>query len=134
MERPDDGSSQRSSTFVRNHAGAVLARDFFVVITAMCWALHVFVVLKPGSRRIVHWNVTEHPRTPWTIQQFRAIVPGDPPQRFLIHNRDSVFASAVDDAVTAMGDSRAMPAGERVLRAADRHHASGVPGLADPVE
>jgi len=38
-----------------------------------------------------------------TIQQFRAIVPGDQPQRFLIHDGDSVYAAAVDDAVTAMG-------------------------------
>jgi putative transposase len=102
-ERPDDGSSQRWSTFVRNHAGAVLACDFFVAITAMFRTLYVFVVLDVGSRRIIHWNVTEHPTAAWTIQQFRAIVPGDQPQRFLIHDRDSVYASAVDDAVTAMG-------------------------------
>jgi hypothetical protein len=37
------------------------------------------------------------------VQQFRAIVPGDQPQRFLIHDRDSIYAAAVDDAVTAMG-------------------------------
>jgi hypothetical protein len=30
-------------------------------------------------------------------------VPGDQPQRFLIHDRDNVYAAAVDDAVTAMG-------------------------------
>jgi putative transposase len=79
-ERPDDGSSQRWSTFVRNHAGAVLACDFFVAITAMFRTLYVFVVLDVGSRRIIHWNVTEHPTAAWTIQQFRAIVPGDQPQ------------------------------------------------------
>ena len=65
--------------------------------------LYVFVVLDVGSRRLVHWNVTEHPTAAWTIQQFRAIVPGDQPQRFVIHDRDSVYAAAVDDAVTAMG-------------------------------
>jgi len=32
-DRPDDASAQRWSTFVRNHAGAVLACDFFVTIT-----------------------------------------------------------------------------------------------------
>ena len=37
------------------------------------------------------------------IQQFRAIVPGDKPQRFLIHDRDSIYAAAVDRAVAAMG-------------------------------
>ena len=102
--RPRDRqASQRWSTFVRNHAAAMLACDFFVRITATFRTLYVFVVLEVGTRRIVHWNVTEHPTAGWTVQQFRAIVPGDQPQCFLIHDRDSIYASAVDDAVTAMG-------------------------------
>jgi transposase InsO family protein len=59
--------------------------------------------LDVGTRRIVHWNVTAHPTAEWTVQQFRAIVPGDQPQRFLIHDRDTIYAAAVDEAVTAMG-------------------------------
>ena len=81
----------------------MLACDFFVTITASFRMLYVFVVLDVGTRRIVLWNVTEHPTTAWTVQQFRAIVPGDQPQRFLIHDRDTIYAAAVDDAVTAMG-------------------------------
>jgi putative transposase len=99
----DHLSSQRWSTFVRNHVGAMLACDFFVTITAMFRTLYVFVVLDVGTRRIVHWKVTEHPTAEWTVQQFRAVVPGDQLQRFLIHDRDSIYSSAVDDAVAAMG-------------------------------
>ena len=45
--RPRDRlSSQRWSTFVRNHAGAILACDFFVTITARFRMLYVFYV--PG--------------------------------------------------------------------------------------
>jgi hypothetical protein len=33
------------------------------------------VVLDVGTRRIVHWNVTEHPTAAWTIQQFRTVIP-----------------------------------------------------------
>jgi putative transposase len=102
--RPRDClSSQRWSTFVRNHTHATLACDFFVTITATFRTLYAFVVLDVGTRRIVHWNVTEHPTAAWTVQQFRTIVPGDQPQRFLIHDRDSIYAAAVDDALTAMG-------------------------------
>jgi transposase InsO family protein len=102
--RPRDrASSQRWSTFVRNHADATLACDFFVTITAAFRTVYVFVVLDVGTRRIVHWNVTEHPTAAWTVQQFRAIMPGDQRQRFLIHDRDSIYAATVDDAVTAMG-------------------------------
>ena len=82
---------------------APCSRDFFVTMTAMFRTVYVFVVLDVGSRRIIHWNVTEHPTAAWTIQQFRATAPGDQPQRFLIHDRDSIYAAAVDDAVTAMG-------------------------------
>jgi hypothetical protein len=74
-------SSHRWRTFVRNQAGAMLACDFFVTITARFRTVYVFVVLDVAPRRIVHWNVTEHPTAGWTVQQFRAIVPGDQPQR-----------------------------------------------------
>jgi putative transposase len=91
------------------------------------------------ARRIVHWNVTEHPTADWTVQQFRAIVPGDQPQRFLTHDRDSIYAAAVDGAVTAMGltvlkTPVRCPEAECVLRAADRHDPPGVSGLGDCVE
>jgi putative transposase len=70
--RPRDrATSQRWSTFVRNHAHATLASDFFVTITATFRTVYVFVVLDVGTRRIVHWNVTEHPTAAWTVQQFR---------------------------------------------------------------
>jgi putative transposase len=102
--RPGDRRPfQRWSTFVRNHASAMLACDFFVTVTASFRTLYVFVVLDVGTRRLVHWNVTEHPTAAWTVQQFRAIVPGDQPQRFLIHDRDSIYSAAVDSAVDAMG-------------------------------
>jgi putative transposase len=58
--------SQAWSTFVRNHARAVLACDFFVVVTATFRLMHVFVVLELGTRRIMHWNTTEHPTAAWT--------------------------------------------------------------------
>jgi len=53
--------SQTWSTFVRNHASAVLACDFCVAITATFRVSYVFVVLDIGTRRILHWNVTDHP-------------------------------------------------------------------------
>jgi hypothetical protein len=62
-----------------------LACDFFVTITATFRTLYVFVVVEVGTRRIVHWTVTEHPTAEWTIQQFRAIAPGDQP-----HWRDCI--------------------------------------------
>jgi putative transposase len=95
--------SQCWTTFVRNHARAVLACDFLVAVTVRFRLLYVFVVPDVGTRRIVHWNVTEHPTADWTQQQFRMVAPGDQPHRFLIHDRDSVFSPAIDEMLTSTG-------------------------------
>jgi hypothetical protein len=74
-----------------------VACDFFVVITAAFRTPYVFVVMEIGFRRILHYNVTAHPTTEWTLQQFREALPGsEHPYRFLIHDRDSIFAADVD--------------------------------------
>ena len=118
--------SQLWSTFVRNHASAILACDFFVSVTATFRLVYVFVVLDVGTRRILHWNATDHPTAEWTAQQFRMVVSGDEPHRLVIHDHDSIYSESVDRTITAMGltsrqDSRSVTAGERVLRACDRH-------------
>ena len=66
-------------TFVRNHAQAMLASDFFVVVTARFRVLYVFVIMEVGTRKIAHFNVTDHPTAAWTIQQFRQAITGEQP-------------------------------------------------------
>jgi transposase InsO family protein len=103
--RPSRGGrpSQRWATFVRNHAHAVLACDFFITVTVRFQLLYVFVVLEVGTRRILHWNVTAHPTADWTIQQCRAAITGETTHRFLIHDRDAIYAPAVDGTTRSMG-------------------------------
>ncbi len=96
-------SSQRWMTFVRNHAHAILACDFFVSVTASFRLLYVFVILEVGTRRIAHFNVTAHPTTDWTLQQFREVITGEQTQHFLIHDRDSIYSPDLDSALKAMG-------------------------------
>lgn len=95
-------SPQTWSTFVRNHARETLACDFFVAVTATFRLVYVFLVLEIGTRRLLHWNVTKHPTAEWTAQQFRTVLTGDEPYRFVVHDRDAVFAAAVDDALRSM--------------------------------
>jgi putative transposase len=45
---------QRWATFLRNHAKAIIACDFFVAVTATFRLLYVFVLMHHGSRRLVH--------------------------------------------------------------------------------
>jgi putative transposase len=69
--------SQRWRTFVRNHAQAIVACDFCMVITATFKTLYVFVVMEHASRRILHISVTAHPTGRWTLQQLRDAIPAD---------------------------------------------------------
>ena len=94
---------QRWLTFVRNHAQAIVACDFFVVVTATFRTLYVMVIMELGTRRVLHHNVTAHPTAEWAVQQFREALPGGHSYRYLIHDRDSIFSREVDKEVTAMG-------------------------------
>ena len=62
---------QRWSTFLRNHAKAIVACDFFVTVTATFRLLYVLVVIHHDSRRLLHFNVTEHPSADWTLATAR---------------------------------------------------------------
>ena len=61
-----------------------------------------FVLFDIATRQVVHWNVTAHPTATWTIQQFRNSLPFDGAYGFIIHDRDGIFAPAVDDALRSM--------------------------------
>ena len=65
-------------TFLNNHRDVLAAMDFSTVPTATFRVLYVFFVIEHGRRRIVHWNVTEHPTSDWVIQQLREAFPREP--------------------------------------------------------
>jgi putative transposase len=94
---------QRWSTFLKNHAKAILACDFFVTVTATFRMLYVFVVIEHGTRRLAHVNVTAHPSADWTLQQLRAVVGEKRAHQYLIHDRDKIFAKDLDDSIRALG-------------------------------
>ncbi len=52
-QRPAD-PKQRWITFERNHAKAIIASDFFVVVTATFQLVYVFVVVEVATRRVLH--------------------------------------------------------------------------------
>jgi transposase InsO family protein len=103
---------QRWSTFLKNHAQAIVACDFFVAVTASFRLLYVFVVIEHRSRRLIHCNVTAHPSAAWTLQQLREVVGYEDRYEFLIHDRDCIFASQLDESIRALGI--------KVLRSAPR--------------
>jgi putative transposase len=94
---------QRWRTFVRNHAQAIVACDFCVVVIMTFRILYVFVVMEHTTRRILHTNATAHPTAAWTLQQLREAIPADHAYRFLIHDRDAIFSQELDQCIRHLG-------------------------------
>lgn len=67
--------SQTWKAFLNNHVQGLVSVDFFTVPTVNFRVLFVFVVLAHHRRRVVHFNVTEHPTAAWTAQQIRKAFP-----------------------------------------------------------
>ena len=103
LPRPRGARDQRWSTFLKNHAKAIVACDFFIVVTATFRVLYVFVALEIGSRRLVHLNATEHPTAEWTLQQLREALPADQEYRFLLHDRHKTFSAGLDEEIERWG-------------------------------
>jgi putative transposase len=82
--------SQTWRTFLTNHASQIIAADFFVVPMVAFRLLFVLVILAHDRRRVVHVAVTADPTAAWTAQQ----LPENEAPRYLLHDRDSVFAHA----------------------------------------
>jgi len=94
---------QRWSTFLSNHAKAIIACDFFVAVTVAFKSLYVFVLIHHASRRLLHINITAHPTAAWTLQQLQAAIGEEDCYRFLIHDRDSIFAKNLDEFLERLG-------------------------------
>jgi transposase InsO family protein len=83
--------SQTWKAFLDNHLNQLVSIDFFTVPTATFRVLFVVVVLAHRRRRVVHFNVTEHPTAAWTAQQILEAFPEDTAPRFLIRDRDQIY-------------------------------------------
>jgi putative transposase len=89
--------------FLRNHAKDLVAMDFFVVPTVTFKVLFVLVILAHARRRIVHFNVTEHPTAKWTAQQVIEAFPWDEAPRYLLRDRDRIYGDSFRQRVHSIG-------------------------------
>ena len=92
MRRHPRPPSQSWRTFLTNHASQIMAADLFVVPTVTFRLLFALIILAHDRRRIVHVAVTAHPTAAWTAQQLRNAFSEHEAPRYLLHDRDSVFA------------------------------------------
>jgi len=96
-------SGQRWLTFLKNHREALAAMDFFTVPTATFRVLYCFFVIAHARRKILHFNVTEHPTGSWIVQQLREAFPEDRAPQYLILDRDGKFNGEVATMLEYLG-------------------------------
>jgi putative transposase len=84
--------------------------DFFTVPTAGLRVFFVLVVLAHHRRRVVHFNVTEHPTAPWTTQQIVDAFPDDSAPAYLLRDRDQVYGQQFRHRVKGMGIAEVLTA------------------------
>lgn len=101
--RRDTLPSPTWRTFLDQPLKELAAVDFFVVPTATLKVLFVFVVLAHDRRRIVHFNVTEHPTAEWTAQQIVEAFPFDSAPRYLLRDGDGIYGAAVQGRIASLG-------------------------------
>jgi putative transposase len=64
--------------------------------------LFVLIVLAHDRRKIVHFNVTEHPTAEWTARQLVQAFYDRKPPRYLILDRDGVYGLLFEDQLRAL--------------------------------
>src|SRR6266478_3097249 len=94
--------SQSWRTFLTNHVRDLVSIDFFTVPTAGLRVLFVLVVLAHQRRRVLHFNVTEHPTAAWTAQQIVDAFPDDSAPSYLLRDRDQVYGEQFRHRVKGM--------------------------------
>jgi hypothetical protein len=95
--------SQGWRTFLRNHAGAIAAMDFFVVPTVTCRLRYVLLVITHERREVIHFSITGAPTAEWAAQQVINAFPYDTAPKYLLRDRDSIYGAGFSQRVAGMG-------------------------------
>jgi transposase InsO family protein len=95
--------NQTWKTFLHNHVGQIVSTGFFTVPTFTMKVLFVFIVLEHGRRKVLHFDVTEHPTATWTAQQIVEAFADREPARYFIRDRDSIYGTEVRLRIKSLG-------------------------------
>ncbi len=97
-------------SFLRNQAAGIAAIDMFVVVSASFRLLYVMIILAHDRRKIVRFDVTEHPIAVWLSRQVTEAFPWDTAPRYLLRDRDASFGAYFRNRVEAMGITEVLTA------------------------
>ena len=102
--------SQSWPTFLTNHVRDLVSIDFFTVPTARWRVRFVLLVLAHHRRRVLHFNITEHPTAAWTAQQIVDAFPDETAPAYLLRDRDAVYGQAFRHRLKGLGISEVLAA------------------------
>jgi transposase InsO family protein len=89
--------------FLRNEVAGIAAIDMFVVASASFRLLFVMIILLHERRKIVRFDVTQHPTAGWLAQQVTEAFPWNTAPRHLLRDRDASYGAEFRKRVQAMG-------------------------------
>jgi len=102
--------SPRWRTFLNSHASELVSIDFFTVPTARFHVLFCFRVLSHRRRRVLHFNVTDHPTAQWKARQIVQAFPWETAPRYLLRDHDATYGSSFRHRVTGLGITEVLTA------------------------
>ena len=74
-------------SFLRNQARGIAAIDMLVAVSASFQLLFVMIILAHDRRRIVRFDITQHPTAVWLSRQVTEAFPWDTAPRYLLRSR-----------------------------------------------
>src|SRR3954453_1355798 len=126
---------QTWSTFLRNHVGQMVSIDFFTVPTFTMRILFVLIVLEHDRRKVLHFNVTEHPTGAWTAQQIVEAFADREAAHYLVRDRDSRYSAEVRLRIKSLGIQEILTAPQKSLAESMRRatHRLDSKGMSEPL-
>ena len=108
--RPRSPVSPPWRAFLNNHLADIVASDFLTVPTVGIKVLFALLELTHYRRKVVHFNVTEHPTAQWTAQQLVEAFPWETAPKYLVRDRDAVHGASFQRRVTSLGFEQVLTA------------------------
>jgi len=100
-------TSQTWATFLRSQAEAILAADFFELVTLTGARLYVLAVIEHATRRVRILGATAHPTAAWVTQAVRNLAmdldDAGCTARYVIRDRDGKFPALVETILADAG-------------------------------
>jgi transposase InsO family protein len=103
MVRRPGAPSPTWRSFLRNQAEGIAAIDMFVVASASFRLLYVMIILAHDRRKIVRFDVTQHPTAGWLSRQLTEAFPWDTAPRYQVRDRDASYGPRFRERAQAMG-------------------------------